>query len=226
MVNWGWRMSPLNCARAIWCDNTRALHFYSHAGTHMDVPFHFEVNDRTIDEFDVTRFVSDSLVIPIDAHAGQKIKLADLGVYADLIDKGDGVILETGWSAYVNENKYREQLSGIYESLAHWFVGRGLNLIAVETPSMPDVMDMEQVTKIHEILLDAVDLGACAGPPGVDRRSVRSAPGSDALCLYCGSRTCYLGARNRANSETPRGREFRYLNGCHKSLQRLQSEKP
>ena len=133
--------------------NSKTLHLYSHAGTHMDAPFHFEVNNQTIDEFEVSRFICDSLVIPIDAHARQKIKLEDLGQYADLINRGDGVILKTGWSAYVNENKYREELPGIHESLAHWFVCKGINMLAVETPSIADVMDMDEVTKIHEILL-------------------------------------------------------------------------
>ena len=134
--------------------NSKTLHLYSHAGTHMDAPFHFEVNNQTIDEFEVSRFVCDSWVIPIDAHAEQKIKLADLDAYPDLINKGDGVILKTGWSAFVHEDKYRQALPGIHESLANWFVGKGINMLAVETPSIADVMDMEEVTKIHEILLD------------------------------------------------------------------------
>ena len=133
--------------------NSKTLHLYSHSGTHMDAPFHFEVNNQTIDEFEVSRFICDSWVIPIDAHAGQKIKPEDLGQYADLIRKGDGVILKTGWSAYVRENKYREELPGIHESLAQWFVGKGINMLAVETPSVADVTDMQEVTKIHEILL-------------------------------------------------------------------------
>ena len=133
--------------------NSKTLHLYSHAGTHMDAPFHFEVNDQTIDQFEVSRFVCDSLVIPIDAVAAQKIKLDDLGEYADRIKEGEGVILKTGWSAYVNENKYREELPGIHESLAAWFVGKGINMLAVEPPSIADVMDLEEVTKVHEILL-------------------------------------------------------------------------
>jgi len=155
--------------------NSKTLHLYSHAGTHMDAPFHFEVNNRTIDEFEVSRFICDSLVIPIDAHAGQKIKLEDLGVYADLINKGDGVILKTGWSAYVNENKYREELPGIHEGLANWFVGKGINMLAVETPSVADVMDMEEVTKIHEILLggDIIIVEGLTNLDSVSKRRVK-----------------------------------------------------
>lgn len=155
--------------------NSKTLHLYSHAGTHMDAPFHFEVNNRTIDEFEVSRFICDALVIPIDAHAGQKIKLEDLGVYADLINKGDGVILKTGWSAYVNENKYREELPGIHEGLANWFVSKGINMLAVETPSIADVMDMEEVTKIHEILLggDIIIVEGLTNLDSVSKRKVK-----------------------------------------------------
>ena len=133
--------------------NAKTLHLYSHAGTHMDAPFHFEVNEQTIDEFEVGRFVCDSWVIPVDAYATQKIKLEDLGVFAKRINKGDGVILKTGWADFVNDSKYRNELPGIHESLAHWFVEKEINMLAVEPPSIADVMDIEEVTKIHEILL-------------------------------------------------------------------------
>lgn len=119
----------------------------------MDAPFHFDVNDQTVDEYEVKRFVCDSWVIPIDAHAKQKLKLEDLGVFADLIGKGDGVVLQTGWSAFVNEDKYRTELPGIHEDLANCFVEKGINMLAVEPPSIADVMDLDEVTKIHEILL-------------------------------------------------------------------------
>jgi arylformamidase len=133
--------------------NARTLHLYSHAGTHMDAPFHFGVNDQTIEEFEVSRFICDSWVIPIEALSRQKIKLEDLGKYVELIEPGDGVILKTGWSKYINDTKYREELPGIHESLARWFVEKKINLLAVEPPSIADVMDREEVTKIHEILL-------------------------------------------------------------------------
>ena len=133
--------------------NAKTLHLYSHAGTHMDAPFHFGVNDQTIDEFEVNRFVCDSWVIPIDVVPKQKLTVEDLGVFSDLIQKGDGIILQTGWAQFVNESKYREELPGIHEGLARWLVDKQINMLAVEPPSIADVMDLEEVTKIHEILL-------------------------------------------------------------------------
>lgn len=133
--------------------NAKTLHLYSHAGTHMDAPFHFDVNDQTIDKFEVSRFVCDSWVIPINAAPKRKLKLEDMGKYGDFIEKGDGVILKTGWSQFVHETKYREELPGIHESLASWFVEKQINLLAVEPPSIADILDLDEVTKIHEILL-------------------------------------------------------------------------
>jgi len=133
--------------------NAKMLHLYSHAGTHMDAPFHFAVNDQTIDNLEVRRFVCDSWLIPINAFPKQKIILENLGIFSELIQKGDGVILQTGWSEFVNETKYREELPGIHVSLAQWFVTKGINMLAVEPPSVADVTDIEEVTKIHEILL-------------------------------------------------------------------------
>lgn len=133
--------------------NARMLHLYSHAGTHMDAPFHFDVNDQTIEEFAPERFVCDAWVIPVKATAKQKIKLEDLGDFGEMIEKGGGVVLHTGWSEYVHDAKYREELPGIHEDLANWFVEKGINLLGVEPPSVADVTDMPELTKIHEILL-------------------------------------------------------------------------
>lgn len=133
--------------------NARTLHLYSHAGTHMDAPFHFEAGTGTIDQYDVSRFVCDAWVVPVKAAPGRQITIRDLGAYTERIKKGDGVILKTGWSAFVNESKYREELPGIHDALATWFVQKQINMLAVEPPSVADVMDLEEVTKIHEILL-------------------------------------------------------------------------
>lgn len=151
----GMRGVAFETAKTIEVDgwNAKTLHLYSHAGTHMDAPFHFDVNEQTIDEFEVSRFVCESWVVPIDATPKQKITLNDLGDYSERIKKGDGVILKTGWSKFVDVDKFRSELPGIHEDLAHWFVKKGINMLAVEPPSVADVMDLKEVTRIHEILL-------------------------------------------------------------------------
>ena len=63
------------------------------------------------------------------------------------------MVLKTGWSAFVKEDKYRNEIPGISRELAMWFVDKKINLLVVEPPSVADVLNKEILTDIHEILL-------------------------------------------------------------------------
>ena len=45
--------------------NASTLNFYSHCGTHMDAPIHFNVSDQTIDKIPVSDFVGKAWVIDV-----------------------------------------------------------------------------------------------------------------------------------------------------------------
>jgi kynurenine formamidase len=62
--------------------------------------------------------------------------------------------LHTGWSEHVNNPAfYRDQLPRISDELARWCVTRQVNILGVEPPSIADVNNLEEVTRIHKILL-------------------------------------------------------------------------
>lgn len=136
--------------------NASTLTFYSHAGTHMDAPFHFGVSEQTIDEWPVDRFRSKAHVIQLTGigHKGL-IYPKDLGAVQTIFQAGESLLLHTGWSQYALDDPatYRNELPRISEALAHWCVERQVNVLGVEPPSVADVNDMEEVTRIHHILL-------------------------------------------------------------------------
>ena len=134
--------------------NASTLHLYSHSGTHMDAPWHFEVNEQTIDEFPIDRFFVDTWVVdmaPVEPR--QLIQVSDLGLVRDQVKKGEGIILKTDWSFRAGTEVYRDGLPRISEELAKWLGQKGISLIGVEGPSVADVNNLEEVTRIHEILL-------------------------------------------------------------------------
>ncbi|MEX0320723.1 MAG: four-carbon acid sugar kinase family protein [Puniceicoccaceae bacterium] len=135
--------------------NSSTLELYSHSGTHMDAPIHFGCSDQTIDEIPLDRCLSVAWMADLSGiEPAALIKVSDLGVVADQIQAGQSLILKTGWSAYVdNASVYRDQLPRISEELALWCVEKQLNLIGVEPPSVADVNNLPEVTRIHEILL-------------------------------------------------------------------------
>ena len=134
--------------------NAKTLHLYSHAGTHMDAPFHFGVNERTIDKILAERFFTTCYVIDLaNIQPKTEIRIADLGEVKNELQQGEGLIFRTGWSKFVNEPKYRDELPGISKELAQWCVEKGAATIGVEPPSVADVSNMELLTEIHRILL-------------------------------------------------------------------------
>ena len=71
----------------------------------------------------------------------------------DKIRPGDGLIIRTGWSRFVNLAKYRDGLPRISEELAQWLVEKKVGILGVEPPSVADVNNIDEVTLIHRILL-------------------------------------------------------------------------
>ncbi|TNJ47210.1 cyclase family protein [Tamlana fucoidanivorans] len=138
--------------------NASTLSFYSHCGTHMDAPIHFNVNNQTIDEIEVSNFVGKAWVIDV-RHVGSKGLIFPHHI-PDTVQKdfrfGDSLLFQTGWSQYVNTPKYRDELPRISEALAHWCIDQQVKMIGVEPPSVADVNNLEEVTKIHQILLSGV----------------------------------------------------------------------
>ncbi|MEM6470001.1 MAG: cyclase family protein [Planctomycetota bacterium] len=137
--------------------NARTLHLYSHCGTHMDSPLHFEAGDQTIDQIPLSDCIGPAWLISLDHFADKTpILIEHLGVFAESIEPGDAILLRTLWSRHVDSpDHYRDCFPPISEELARWMVERGVRLVGVEPPSVADVNDLEAVTRIHKILLGA-----------------------------------------------------------------------
>ena len=134
--------------------NATTLHLYSHSGTHMDAPLHFEVNEQTIDELPTERLISEAWIVDL-RHLKPKaiIEISDLDFITKDFQAGQSIILHTGWSKRLGTPAYRDDLPRISSDLAHWLGEKGVNILGVEPPSVADVNNMVEVTEIHNILM-------------------------------------------------------------------------
>lgn len=134
--------------------NATTLQLYSHSGTHMDAPIHFEVNNQTIDEIPVSRLISTAWIVDI-RHLKPKseITVSDLKVFEKKIKAGESIVLHSGWSKKLNTPEYRNELPRVSAELAHWLGQKGINILGVEPPSVADVNNIDEVTEIHSILM-------------------------------------------------------------------------
>ncbi len=135
--------------------NSRMLHLYSHSGTHMDAPLHFEAGDGTIDRIPLEHCLGPAWVADLSGIEPKAlITVAHLGPVAKRARPGDGLLLKTGWSAHIDQPQYyRDNFPRISRELAEWCVERRIRLLGVEPPSVADVNDLAEVTAIHRILL-------------------------------------------------------------------------
>ncbi|MDB4618305.1 cyclase family protein [Akkermansiaceae bacterium] len=130
--------------------NARTLHLYSHSGTHMDAPHHFGCAEKFIDETPLETCLTRAHIVRYrDTKPDQLLEAPDLD-----IQPGESLLLHTGWSTHVDDDEiYRLKLPRVSEVFAHWCVEKKIAILGVEPPSVADVTNLSEVTKIHEILL-------------------------------------------------------------------------
>lgn len=137
--------------------NARTLHLYSHAGTHMDSQKHFGAGPETIDTLPLDRCMGPAHVVNLQDRVSESslIEIEDLGGVLNIFKAGESLLLHTGWSRFSgNDDIFRKKLPRISESLATWCVEHQVKVLGVEPPSVADVTNLEEVTRIHKILLE------------------------------------------------------------------------
>jgi arylformamidase len=145
--------SKFTVAKEGW--NASMLSLYSHAGTHMDAQVHFEAGPETIDQHTPQRCMSRAWLVNLAGIAPKAlIEIESLGEVAGKLQPGDSLVLRTDWSKHVeNSAIYRDGLPRISDALANWCVAKKVKLLGVEPPSIADVTNLPEVTRIHKILL-------------------------------------------------------------------------
>jgi kynurenine formamidase len=135
--------------------NTRTLRLYSHSGTHMDAQTHFAAGSETIDQVPLDRCFGPAWLVDVPGLApGALMDVGHLGNVAEGLQPGESLLLRTGWSRHADQPRiYRDGLPRISEPLARWCVERQVRMLGVEPPSVADVNNLEELTRIHTILL-------------------------------------------------------------------------
>lgn len=137
--------------------NAATWELYSHAGTHVDAPLHFGVTPQGVDEIPLDQFCGPAWVAHIEGvQPRQLLTSDDLGRVKQSFEPGGCLLLHTGWSRHVaSPDRYRNELPRVSEELARWCIDRRVKLVGVEPPSVADVNNLAEVTRIHRTLLGA-----------------------------------------------------------------------
>lgn len=124
----------------------------THAGTHVDVPFHVILDDRTVDKLPLESLVGEAEVLDLgDMSHGDEITSAHLDPFAARVSAGARLLLKTGWGKRWGEPGYFDDFPSLSEGAAMWLASRKVAFVGIETPSMNPRNDKE----VHKTLLSA-----------------------------------------------------------------------
>lgn len=154
--------------------NCSGLAMSLHCGTHMDAPFHFVQNGRTMDRVVLDRCIGPALLVrwPHAVH-GATIEASHLAPLEPQLRAIRRVVFNTAWHHRWGAANYFTEHPVISGAAARLLVDCGVQLVGVDTPSVDrppfdahlallgnDVLIVENLTNLDAIPTDVFELVA------------------------------------------------------------------
>lgn len=139
--------------------NVHTFSMGSHTGTHVDAPFHFFQDGKTIDQLPLSIFIGTAVVIDLThKSARQKITWEDLAPYSHRMKVGVILLLRTGWSEHWCTPKYFDH-PFLDKKAAERIIMSGVRAVGVDTLN-PDETPVDGTETqggfgVHETILGA-----------------------------------------------------------------------
>jgi arylformamidase len=130
--------------------NITQLIVSTHHGTHVDAPYHFFDNGRTIDKLDLHKCIGQAHIIDLSGIGPRYvITPKDMQLHRDKIIQGSRIIIRTDWWKKYPKKEYFFDGPMVSPELARWFAKIGIFMLGVETPGV----NPEKWEEVHKILL-------------------------------------------------------------------------
>jgi kynurenine formamidase len=106
---------------------------FMHCTTHTDAPAHVIEGEMFMDEVPLERFFGTAVIVSIPKGKWEVITPEDLENAEPKIQKGDIVIINTGWHKYFGDNtKYFCYSPGLYKDAGIWLKEKGVKAVGVD----------------------------------------------------------------------------------------------
>lgn len=110
----------------------------THTATHVDSPQHFIPEGRTLDEFPMSKFMGEGVVIDLtDVGNSAAIAIDDIARYDDEIESGDVVMLNTNWDQYYGTtDEWMFEFPHLSGEAAEYLADLEAKAVGIDTPSV------------------------------------------------------------------------------------------
>lgn len=119
--------------------NITQISMSTHQGTHLDVPFHFYDDGRTVDQMPLDRFYGPAVLIDLAPGAALAAKtpitLAMLQPHAAKFQPGAKVVYRTGWDRMFGRPEFFADFPTLTLDAAQWIAEHRIALLGMDTPT-------------------------------------------------------------------------------------------
>lgn len=108
-----------------------------HTSTHVNAPIHLIPRGPAVGDLSLERFFGTGVVVSIPKGKWELIEPEDLEKATPKIQKGDIVLIDTGWHRkYSDSIEYFGHAPGLSKKAADWLVKKGVKTVGVDTPQV------------------------------------------------------------------------------------------
>jgi kynurenine formamidase len=133
--------------------NISQISMSSHQGTHLDAPFHFYDDGKTLDQMRLEQFYGPATLIDLapggDLEAGTPLTVEMFEPHAEAFQPDAKIIYRTGWNRMFGQPAFFSDFPTLTLDAARWIAERKIGMLGMDTPT-PSTDWME----CHHILLE------------------------------------------------------------------------
>lgn len=137
-------------------DNAARLALYSHSGTHVDTPWHFNPDGPAAWQLPIETFVFDApRLIDVPVGRRQMIEPEAFERHAGAIAEADILLIRTGWGERRAGDAAVYAADGpvLHPAAARWLIGQPrLRAIATDAISIGAIWNLPQTVEAHHVL--------------------------------------------------------------------------
>jgi len=132
--------------------NVHRITMGTHHDTHVDAPRHRYRDGRVLDEIDLNKFMGEGIVLDFSQkEIGSGIGADELEKYSHLVHADEIVILYTGCSTHIGEERVRSKYTYLQKNGAEWLVEKKAKSVGIDFFSVDAYGSAE--SPAHSLLL-------------------------------------------------------------------------
>jgi kynurenine formamidase len=153
------------------------------SGTYVEAGSHILRGGKTLDEYDVSSFFRPARIIKLpEQKAKALIDDSILKENAPEINRGDALVIDTGWGRMWNKQGYVLQCPNMLRSALQWVLDRGISIFGIDVPCIEASWSEDDEAEKGGLLGELFKQGVLLVAPLVNLNRIRSDSGQ-LVCL-------------------------------------------